>query len=403
MRVVLLSEMFSENMGYLENMLPKYFARLGIDSHLVAMDLPANYLLSTFEETYGEFAGGLKAGTVKSMDGYTLHVLPHKKIAGYMRMMELRRKLSEIGPDIVQAMTAVGWVPLDAARFSSSLGYKLFTGNHTHASVFPLAQKKFPAWSRKRLQCFLTRTIPGWFISRRIEKCYPIAADCADIAQRFLGVPRRKIAICPLGVDTDIFHPCATADEHRQRAQLRQTLGFCENEIVCIYTGRMTEDKNPLLLARAIAHLGSPFRGLFAGEGPQAAAIKSTPGCVVRPFVAVTEMGPLLRAADIGVWPTQESMSMLDAAASGLPVVINETMGARERLKDCSLLFKPNDLQDLAAKLMVLTDLETREKLGMSGARQMAKDFSWESVARRRVRDYEAALGSGAVSTKLTH
>ena len=44
MRVALLSDVFAKNMGYLENILPKYFARLGVD---------ATSLRWTFHRTIG--------------------------------------------------------------------------------------------------------------------------------------------------------------------------------------------------------------------------------------------------------------------------------------------------------------------------------------------------------------
>ena len=34
--------------------------------------------------------------------------------------------------------------------------------------------------------------------------------------------------------------------------------------------------------------------------------------------------------AEIGIWPTQESTSQLDALACGLPIIINENTGTPE-------------------------------------------------------------------------
>src|SRR5262249_49494533 len=147
--------------------------------------------------------------------------------------------------------------------------------------------------------------------------------DCADIASRFFGVSPAKIEICPLGIDTDLFGPPSGERATKDRNSLRQRLGFLDAEIVCVYSGRFTQDKNPLLLAKAVAELvrrGEPFRGLFVGNGVQAEAIREQPGCITHPFVPVQELAGFFRAAEIGVWPTQESMSMLDAAACGLPI-----------------------------------------------------------------------------------
>jgi len=131
---------------------------------------------------------------------------------------------------------------------------------------------------------------------------------------------------------------------------------------------------------------------LFVGNGMQAEAIRSCAGCTTHPFVPVHELGDFCRASDIGVWPTQESLSMMDAAACGLPIVANNTMTAPGRLDGNGVAYKLNNLEDLVRVLLGLRELETRKRMGAIGARKMAQDFSWESIARRRLRDYKAAL-----------
>ena len=402
MRVVLLSETFTKGMGYLENMLPKYLARQGVETHVVATDLPCSYRQKTGCDVYNGFIEPLQPGSVEVRDGFTLHVLGHRKVFGYMRMAGLREKMTAIRPDVVQTSSAVDWIALDAALLKVSFGYKLFTGSHHHASVFALAGKQAAFWSAERLHCLACRTIPGWLVSQVTEKCYAITEDCADVAARFFGVPRSKLEICPLGVDTELFHPVADDADAEERAALRQRLGLSESEILCIYTGRFSKDKNPLLLARAVAELrrqGKPYAGLFVGNGEQAEEILRCEGCATHPFVRVQELGALYRAAEIGIWPTQESLSMLDAAACGLPVVANDTMTANERLDGNGVTYRLNEQADLERALLCLGDAETRRAMGERGARKMAQKFSWEAIARRRIRHYEAALGTEEPAT----
>ena len=99
-------------------------------------------------------------------------------------------------------------------------------------------------------------------------------------------------------------------------------------------------------------------------------------------------------AADIAVWPAQESMSMLDAAACGLPIVANDTMSAAERIDGNGISYRLNDLADMVQALLALQTPETRRRMGLCGAQKIVRDFSWESVAKQRLRDYEAALSA---------
>lgn len=397
MRVVILSETFAKNMGYMGSMLPKYLARQGVDTHVVSMDLSPYYQLKDFKETYGNFKSQDEniAGTVEEINGYTLHVLPHKNTWGYMKMVGLRDRLSNIKPQIVQSIPAIGWIPLEAALVKPLLGYKLFTGNHNSASTFTLASKEYVFGDIERVKCFCTRTIHGRLVSFFTEKCYGVTKDCAEIAWKYYGVQRRKVEVMHLGVDTDYFFPVNSKVLHNERVALRKELGFDDSDIVCIYTGKFTESKNAVILAEAIEKLrsmGKPFRGLFIGEGVQKESIEKYTTSVVLKFMPFNQLGEYYRSADIGVWPTNESTSMLDAAACGLPLIVSDGIVYRDHVEGNGLVYKMNDLDDLVDTLLSLRDLAERRRLGSFGAEKMLRDFSWESVAKRRIQDYEAAL-----------
>jgi glycosyltransferase involved in cell wall biosynthesis len=398
LRVAILTETFSPKMGYIGNMLPRHLARLGADVHLIALDLAPYHHLPDFQQTYGSFsAEGLPpAGTVADHDGYTLRVLPHRRALGYVRAVGLEGALRAVRPDVVQTFAAIGWLPLQAALLQRRFGYCLFTGSHTTASIFPLAQRPARPWDPALWRSRMTRALPGRLVSRVTERCYGATADCADVAVRFFGVEREKIAVAPLGVDLDVFHPVRSPADAAARGERRRRLGVGEHEILCIYTGRFADDKDPLLLARAVAALraaGKPYRAVFLGDGAQRDALAAIDGSVVHPFVPFDELGDWFRAADVGVWPTQESTSMIDAAACGIPIVVNDTLRATERIEGNGVTYRLGDAADLARVLGTLGSSAVRESLGATGARRMAELFGWPALAARRLADYRAALG----------
>jgi glycosyltransferase involved in cell wall biosynthesis len=397
MKVVILSETYAEAMGYAGTCLPAAMAKLpGVEVHYVTAGLPVYYTMADFSKTYGTFqTAEFRPGDVREVAGYKVHYLAFEPTYGGVRLKGLGDKLRQIAPDVVQTFAHVSWGAIDAARLRRSLGFKLFTGNHTTASVYPLARMNAGLLNPLRLREFVIRGLPGRYVSSGIERCYGATADCSDVAARFMGVPRKKLVTLPLGVETDIFHPASDDEERRRATDLRAQLEVVDDEIMCVYTGRFAEDKNPLLLARAVKELrlaGEPFRAVFFGEGIQRERIEAVEGTVVRPFVHYTQLGDLYRAADIGVWPTQESTSMIDCAASGTPIVVNDTIAAVERVEGNGLRYRLGDLEDLKRALLELKSLERRSELGSEGARKMERDFSWRSLAQRRVNDYRAAL-----------
>lgn len=398
MRVALLSYWFPRGMGYIVNMLPRYLARQGVEVHYLTMDMPHYFFSNSRDNTYANFEHltAMSPGQEESYDGFRLHCVKHRQVAGHPRFIGLREKLAAIRPDVVQSFLSIGWVALDAAMLKASLDYKLFTAAHTTASVFPLANRDSRWTEPARMRNFLSRWIPGRFVSTRTVKCYAATSDCADVAIRFFGVQTQKVDVAPLGVDTDLLSPVSTRDHEEKRIAMRERLGVRPDEILFIYTGQFTAAKNPLLLVKAVASMrsqGAKVKALFLGDGEQRDAIAACASSVALPFVPHRELVDYYRAADAGVWPTQESTSMLDAAACGLPIVVNNTLRAIERIDGNGLTYDLNDQASLERVLSTLLDPAARRRLGDVGARRMAEQFSWHALVQRRVADYRAALG----------
>ncbi len=397
MRVALLSYWFPRGMGYIVNMLPRYLARQGVEVHYLTMDLPHYFFNKNQQSAYDSFSQltTMSAGQEESYDGFRLHCLGHRQIGGYPRFVGLRDKLARIRPDVVQSFLAIGWVALDAARLRNALAYQLFTAAHTTASVFPLANRASHWFEPARLRNFAARWLPGRYVSARTVKCYAATSDCADVAIRFFGVQAHKVDVAPLGVDTDLMSPVSSAGQAQERDALRARLGISAEEVLFIYTGQYSQAKNALLLAQAVAALrgeGAPVRALFIGDGEQREALAAFPTSIVLPFMPHRELAQYYRAADVAVWPTQESTSMLDAAACGLPVVVNDTLRAVERIEGNGLTYRLNDQTSLERVLQTLLEPQARARLGQVGARRMRELFSWDALVRRRIEDYRLAL-----------
>jgi glycosyltransferase involved in cell wall biosynthesis len=367
--------------------------------HYIATDLPVYHKSRDARSAYSEFSADstMTPGDVEQYDGYTVHCVGHRYVLGVPMFTGLFDKLRQIQPDVVQLYINAGWVPLQTAAAKVRLGFSLFSAAHTTVSVFPLARRPARALDLERIANLASRVIPGWLASLFTKQCYAATDDCADVAIRFYGMPKRKVTVVPLGVDTENFYPPRTTEDRARRAQIRAELGFTDRDVVCIYTGQFTDAKNPIVLARAIALLragGMPVRGLFIGNGTQNGDLANFDGCVVLPFMPHRELPAYYRAADVGVWPTQESMSMLDATACGLPIIVNDTLLAKERIDGNGITYRLNDSADLAEKIRLLSNPAYGHQLGDVGAHRMTELFSWNNIARRRLTDYEAALAA---------
>lgn len=394
LRIVFVVDWFAERMGYAENMLPKALVALGHEVHVITSNVKPYFDSPNYKKIYENFLGpAIVDCEVRQIDGYTLYRLPLVKAKHPLSIKGLMKKVLDIRPDIIQVFDICSINNLKLILAKTMGGFKLFTASHLHTSVFPLAQSKRIRGVRNNIKYILT-FLQGRLISFFIERCYPISPDAAEIVIRFFGVPQNKVKLSPLGVDTDLFQPL-NPDSKLQRENTRQRFHFSSSDVVCIYTGRFSEDKDPLCLANAIELLinkGYPVRGLFIGNGPQTDVIKQRNGCVVHPFVAVGELADLFRAADIGVWPKQESTSQLDAMACGLPIILSNKITVYERVEGNGLLFEENNVQDLADKIITLLNPDKRAELGNKGVEKIRNSYTWLIIAQKRVDDYKAAL-----------
>ncbi len=93
--------------------------------------------------------------------------------------------------------------------------------------------------------------------------------------------------------------------------------------------------------------------------------------------------------ANVFLFPSRhEGMpnAVLEAMASGLPVVATRIAGSEELVLDgeTGVLVTPEDVNALRDGLRrLLTDAQMRERMGHASRLRVEREYSWESVARQ--------------------
>jgi glycosyltransferase involved in cell wall biosynthesis len=399
LKIVIVSAFYSDGMGYSENCLPKALAKLGHEVHLVTSTYNAYGNQSLYDITYLEFLGPRKvAPGTRVVDGYCVHRLESHLLSGYVVIDGMSAIVRALKPDIVHSLEIASLQTFRLAALRPFVGFKLFTETHQTMSVTrPYMRRKHGEWV-KRAVYRLTRTFPSFLASLAMEACYAVTPDCGEVARRFYGVPASKVKLLSLGADTDMFHPVETDEDRAARRTVRARLGYASDDIVCVYTGRFTEDKNPLALAMAIdrlAEIDRRYRGLFIGDGAQKAQIAACRNTTILSFMKHEKLAQHYRAADIGIWPRQESMSMIDAAASGVPIVVSNRIGEPGRVIGNGKMYEENDVASLVEALRSFASESERNAYGAVGRQKMLDSFSWNSFARTVEADFAASLRCG--------
>lgn len=394
--LAIVSETFARGMGYVNNILPKYLARLGHDVHVVTSDLLPYHQLGSAETLYGKEFVALnrpRLGTER-FEGYTLHTLPYSTSAGYPRLQGLIGELGRLAPDLVCSFVSAGWIALDCAYAARRHDFALVVGSHTGATSFPLARHPQSWYSKARLKGLLLRQLPGMFVSAASDHCVTPTRDCAEIASRFFGQTAAKVRVQNLPVDEDHFHPVQGAEDEADRLRLRHELGVADSDLLCVYSGKFTDGKNPAVLLKAINQLaaeGHAVRGLFIGAGPQASLLQGQAHAVVRPFMTLADVGRHYRAADVGVW-MEESTSFLDAACCGLPLVLGSTVRDTSHVQEFARSYASNDARSLAEALRPLLDAASCRGLAARAPELALQRFAASRYAAQRVEWFRQAL-----------
>jgi glycosyltransferase involved in cell wall biosynthesis len=198
------------------------------------------------------------------------------------------------------------------------------------------------------------------------------------------GLARERILRIPHGVDTDRFRPAT----HGEATRLRAALGLPAQGTILTYTGRLLRGKGLESALEAFAVLARTrprLHLLLVGSGAgQSLSVEedlrrrvAEGGLAQRVTFAgrVENVDELLRASDVFVFPSlfeALGLSLLEAAASGLPAVGARTGGIVDVIEDgvSGFLFRPGDVADLTAGLGALVDDgELRERLGRAARR----------------------------------
>jgi lipopolysaccharide/colanic/teichoic acid biosynthesis glycosyltransferase/glycosyltransferase involved in cell wall biosynthesis len=207
------------------------------------------------------------------------------------------------------------------------------------------------------------------------------------------------------GVDLVRFAPHNL--KRREAEAIRKSLGIAEHELVVGFVGRLVKDKGTGELVDAfrrtkVNHTNARLLliGDFEPGDPVDAEVRqyieSASEIVRLGFVADT--APYYGVMDIFALPTyREGFPgvVLEAQASGVPVVTTNATGAIESIIDgvTGLLVPVGDSTSLARAIdKLLNDKETRARMGRAGRERMERDFRRESIWQAQVQMYSELI-----------
>ena len=215
------------------------------------------------------------------------------------------------------------------------------------------------------------------------------------------GIGDDKVRIVPNGVDTEKFKPTSNP------AETRKKLGLGSEHCV-LFVGSLIARKGlPLLVeaAKKVVKDQSDTKFLLVGDGPlkgqldiSLKKLNLSGSFVFLNKVKEETLPAIYNSADVFVLPSiQEGQGivLLEAQASGLPVVAFDIGGVNEAVRngETGLLVERGSTDVLAdALIKVISDDALRARMGSSGRRFVSENLTWKLCTDKMLNVYHEVL-----------
>ncbi|MBN1916387.1 MAG: glycosyltransferase [Verrucomicrobia bacterium] len=233
---------------------------------------------------------------------------------------------------------------------------------------------------------------PFRWIEQRLTRSTECVVACSEHVRQHLvrrvGLPREKIALVYNGVDTEAFAPTEADDP--VRAAVREEMNVGPGEKLIGTVGHLNRQKGHDVLIAALADVvrrEPTARLAIAGRGPlrrRLEALAAQHGVAGKVIFAglVGDVARFLKGLDVFAFPSRWEgfgIALIEAMATGLPVVASRTGGIKEIVEDwvSGLLVPIGDRVALSeALLSVVCDTDRAHRLAQEGLARVRRQFS---------------------------
>lgn len=386
MKIVHVASYYMPQLSYHEPYLAKEHAKLGHDVYVITSDkaYPLG-IYKSLEQSLG--TRNLKTGFYKD-DGVTvirLKTLFEVSMRPWIQGME--KILVSLNPDLIYVHTITGIHSIRIAFLKAirKIKGRLIYDDHMHYGVM----KKGVLG---KLFYSIYRIIFTKFFLSQTDIFIAITEEIKLFMNKEYRIPQDKIVVIHLGVDTETFKFSQSA-----RKELRSAYNISDNDIIFIYAGKIIEGKGIHLLLKAGIQLMKNHSNIYLfilGDGDQKyinqmkeiVRIRGVENRIIwHKAVENRELYKYYSAADVGVWPLQETITILEACSCGLPVIFKDSLNLKHLISNNNgFTYREGNTDDLAKYMEILIlDENLRLSMGKRGSELMEKEYSWTKIAKQ--------------------
>jgi glycosyltransferase involved in cell wall biosynthesis len=289
---------------------------------------------------------------------------------------------------------------LDVLHFTANAGPALLPCKSVgtiHWTPDPLVMATFPWYKRVYFALLFKLSI------RKANKLIAVSQSCKMDAIHSLELEADKIVVVPHGVGQGFV----TGPGPDQIASARARYRLPEKYLLCV-TSTYPYKALPVTLAafvRARTRYGIPHRLVLVGnidlevfsemERQVAPDFAWADEVIVTGYLPYEELPAIYGGASALVYVSLREtfgLALLEAMASGVPVVISNIPALVEVAQDAAVIVETNDVDHLAEAIyQVISTPELREQLIQKGLARV-REFSWERAAQQTIDVYRKTM-----------
>lgn len=231
-----------------------------------------------------------------------------------------------------------------------------------------------------------------WFYNQMDMVYVPSRATGRELIEK--GIPESRICLYPRGVDIQRFHPA------RRNGFWKRNYHLDDQELKLLYVGRISREKNLGLLVQAFKEVekqGLNVRLILVGDGPYRKEMqKELQGCVALFAGELTgdALAHAYASSDLFVFPSSTDTFgnvVLEAQASGIPVIVTDKGGPRENLEAyrSGIIVPADNAGALSEAIIELCSQPQKLARMKKAARQYMENRSFEAAFLRTWQCYK--------------
>jgi glycosyltransferase involved in cell wall biosynthesis len=382
MKILHIDETFHPAFGYQCNPLAKFQSLQGNDVSILTVEKKHIYPVYHSFGDHGEHIDEEDAIYVKNSGVHIIRVPAKGYIAGRLNYdtVSLYRAIDAIKPDVmmihcVETLTAM------RAMYKYRNIYPMVFDSHMLAMA---SQNKL-----FRLYEFAYRSLITPLIKKYNFQIILTQND--DYVITHLGVPKEQTRFISFGTDTNLFYPSV-----EKKVEFLKEHRLAVNTFIIVSTGKLSESKNGMLLARVFKEKLETKRPIaivvvasFVGEYEK--EVKKILDCsenivIYYPVQKYINLPYFYQIADVCVFPKQCSMSFYDAQACGTPVISERNNINTERNSHGNgLCFDSDNVDDFRMKIRIIADMDIQHYHIMreNSYRLIIDNYSYNIIANQ--------------------